>query len=198
MLFDKVGLSGYYLYGSGVIPERFIEIREAIKEMIMKMFFDKEFLEHYLNNRLSSFLAEMELGEQLKKAMSDPGFDALLVKKLQEISATPEGALVNTMAPLFGGIEAMVPVMKPFLSAFGAELITTLVSKFEAKEMISIDGVINEVDNLLKEKLRMITPSMVKELMEEVIREHLGWLVVWGNVFGGGIGLMSVASGYGD
>jgi hypothetical protein len=34
MLFDKVGIAGYYLYGSGVIPNRFIQIREAIKSMM--------------------------------------------------------------------------------------------------------------------------------------------------------------------
>ena len=43
----------------------------------------------------------------------------------------------------------------------------------------------------------MITPAMVKELLEEVIRVHLGWLVVWGNVFGGLIGIISTAVGYG-
>ena len=66
------------------------------------------------------------------------------------------------------------------------------------KEMISIDSIIREVDALLTEKLRMITPEMVRELMEEVIKEHLGWRVVWGNGFGGIIGIISVSSGYGD
>jgi len=31
----------------------------------------------------------------------------------------------------------------------------------------------------------------------QVIREHLGWLVVWGNVFGAVIGLVSALFGYG-
>ena len=35
-----------------------------------------------------------------------------------------------------------------------------------------------------------------KALMEEVIRKHLGWLIVWGNVFGGFIGLVSLLVGY--
>ena len=38
--------------------------------------------------------------------------------------------------------------------------------------------------------------SQVKILMEEVIRKHLGWLVVWGNVFGGMIGMVAKAWGY--
>jgi hypothetical protein len=30
---------------------------------------------------------------------------------------------------------------------------------------------------------------MVKEIIQTMIRQHLGWLVVWGGVFGGLIGL---------
>jgi uncharacterized membrane protein YheB (UPF0754 family) len=29
---------------------------------------------------------------------------------------------------------------------------------------------------------------MVKEMVQHIIRQHLGWLVVWGGVFGGLIG----------
>jgi uncharacterized membrane protein YheB (UPF0754 family) len=32
---------------------------------------------------------------------------------------------------------------------------------------------------------------MVKELVQNLIKEHLGWLVVWGGVFGGLIGVVS-------
>ena len=41
-----------------------------------------------------------------------------------------------------------------------------------------------------------IPSAQVKEMMEEVIREHLGWLIVWGNVFGALIGLAARALGY--
>lgn len=34
--------------------------------------------------------------------------------------------------------------------------------------------------------------------MEQVIRTHLGWLIVWGNVFGALIGVISLALGYGQ
>jgi hypothetical protein len=32
--------------------------------------------------------------------------------------------------------------------------------------------------------------------IEAVMRAHLGWLVVWGNIFGGAIGVASELAGY--
>jgi len=32
---------------------------------------------------------------------------------------------------------------------------------------------------------------MVKDIMQRMIKRHLGWLVVWGGVFGGIIGLIA-------
>ena len=49
---------------------------------------------------------------------------------------------------------------------------------------------------LLAVKLEELKPETVKRMMEEVIRRHLGWLIVWGNVFGGVIGLIAKAAGY--
>jgi Na+/H+ antiporter NhaD/arsenite permease-like protein len=40
-------------------------------------------------------------------------------------------------------------------------------------------------------RLEELTPKMVKEIVQDMIKEHLGWLVIWGAVFGGLIGLAS-------
>jgi len=43
-------------------------------------------------------------------------------------------------------------------------------------------------------RLAELTPEKVKLIVEDMMRKHLGWLVVWGGVFGGVIGLaVSVA-----
>jgi hypothetical protein len=36
--------------------------------------------------------------------------------------------------------------------------------------------------------LEELTPQIVKEMVQQIIREHLGWLVVWGGFFGGMMG----------
>ena len=56
---------------------------------------------------------------------------------------------------------------------------------------VAID--MQQIDRLLAVKLEELKPETVKRMMEEVIRRHLGWLVLWGNVFGGLIGLITAA-----
>ena len=45
-------------------------------------------------------------------------------------------------------------------------------------EGVDIVAVRLEIDALMTEKLQLLTPEIVKRLMEEVIKEHLGWLIV--------------------
>ena len=44
---------------------------------------------------------------------------------------------------------------------------------------------------IIDEKLEELTPTKVKELVEQMIREHLGWLVFWGGAFGFIIGFIT-------
>jgi uncharacterized membrane protein YheB (UPF0754 family) len=90
----------------------------------------------------------------------------------------------------------MAPMLKPMLLAFGEDMTHTLVDKFDPTTMISVDKLRSEIDILMTDKLQQLTPERVKHIMEDVIRKHLGWLVVWGNIFGGLIGIISVAAGY--
>jgi uncharacterized membrane protein YheB (UPF0754 family) len=40
-----------------------------------------------------------------------------------------------------------------------------------------------------------LTPQDIKRVSEDMMRDHLHWLIVWGNVFGGIIGLISAIAG---
>ena len=60
MLFEKVPL----LYGSGVIPLKFEEIKEGIKNLIMNEFFSNNSLENFLKNtsaQITSKVAQLIL-----------------------------------------------------------------------------------------------------------------------------------------
>lgn len=96
MLFDRVP----GLLGSGVIPRRFKEIRQAIKDSVLEMFFDKVFLKRYLSSRSKELLVSLNLGEELRKVLTSPDFDSLFVEKLTLIASKPEGMMLQTMAQM--------------------------------------------------------------------------------------------------
>ena len=179
MLFDRVPL----LYGSGVIPARFRAIREAVKDAIMRYFFDEEYLERFFAERM----AGDDVGEKVQKVLASDEVDAIIDRKLEELAESPQGMMLQLV-----GTQTVKPLVKQFVIGFGSEIAPLLAS--EAGPEVS--AMRQQVDGLLETKLEELTPDRVKEMMEEVIREHLGWLIVWGNVFGGTIGLLSKALGY--
>jgi hypothetical protein len=196
MLFDIVKIGPYMLAGSGVIPRQFKQIRLVVKNTIMKTFFDEEYLGRYLRERSKSLLDSVDLPAKIEAMLSKPGMDATLTTKLTEMAARPEGMMLNTMAGMFGGVPGMVPVIKPMLLSFGKEMSIIMTENFDPLEYVSVGRVRDEINSLMEEKLQVLTPSMVKALMEEVIRSHLGWLIVWGNVFGAFIGVTCKIFGY--
>ena len=197
MLFDVVHIGPFMLVGSGVIPRQFKAIRLTVKNTIMKTFFDEEYMGRYLRERSKSLLSSIDLASKLESLLSKPDMDATLAEKFAEMATKPEGMMLNSIAQMFGGTAQLVPVVKPMLISFGREMATMMTEKFDPLEYVSVERVRQEIDSLMEEKLQMLTPEIVKELMEEVIRSHLGWLIVWGNVFGGFIGILSKAVGYG-
>ena len=48
---------------------------------------------------------------------------------------------------------------------------------------------LTQVEQIIDQRLNQLTPGQVKDIIQEMIREHLGWLVVWGGAVGGFIGL---------
>eukprot|EP00392_Amoebophrya_sp_AT5.2_P005010 g5019.t1 len=78
-------------------------------------------------------------------------------------------------------------MLRPTLTALAKDLTTG----FDITQFVSVDRIKTEIDLLMTEKLQLLTPELVKTLLENMIRKHLGWLVLWGNVFGGLIGIFS-------
>merc|ERR1719316_1990307 len=114
-----------------------------------------------------------------------PDFDSKMAAKLEEIAATPQGMLLAMVKPPLVSIATEI-----------AKELTTIEQEGDTDsvvELIPVDVVRSEIDALMTERLATLTPEVVKELLENVIRDHLGWLVVWGNVFGSVIGIIALA-----
>ena len=96
MLFEKVPL----LYGSGVIPLKFEEIKEGIKSLIMNEFFSKNSLENFLKNENS--LTDNDLSEKLD-------YDLIFDKLVEAIEESSMGSMLNVL----GGKKSLLPLKIP-------------------------------------------------------------------------------------
>lgn len=182
MLFEKVP----FLYGSGIITNRFEDFKFAIKEMIMNQFFTKENFEKFMSSNKSSLIKIEE--DALFGAID---FDQVFEKLKQAILDSPFGGMLG----MFGGPAALDPLKPQFEGKF-KEIISDLIKdeKFInslAQKSESDSGLLASIASMVDGRLNELTPQMVKEIIQNMIREHLGWLVVWGGVFGAIIGLLT-------
>lgn len=182
MLFEKVP----FLYGSGVIPQRFEAFKIAIKNLMMNQFFTKEQLESFFANEDK----KINLAPIIEETDFSPAFDAL-TKTVMESSFAG-------MLGMFGGESALNSLREPFSNKMKLAVINITKSESFNKTLQSHmqnsslnDDMLASIENVIDSRLNELTPLMVKEIIQTLIKEHLSWLVVWGGVFGGLIGLVS-------
>ena len=185
MLFERVP----GLYGSGVIPLHFEDFKTGINELIMNQFFNRENVEKFFaNSSGSKILPDFEA--VFKKVNLNPAFDSLL--------EVIENSSFGPMLSMVGGVQALEPLREPFKEKL--QVTVQKISKTEPfkealreqlADLSASDNILQKVEGIVSKRLDELTPNMVKEIVERMIQEHLGWLVVWGGVFGGLIGLIT-------
>ncbi len=182
MLFEKVP----FLYGSGVIVNRFEAFKSSIKKLIMQEFFTKENLNKFFNSEEK----KLNLEPIIQEADFTPAFDAL--------SKTVMESSFGGMLGMFGGEKALHSLKDPFVSKLKSAVISivnsqafnvTLSQHLQSSSLS--DDMLSSIEKVIDARLDELTPQMVKIIVQKIIREHLDWLVVWGGVFGGVIGLLS-------
>ncbi len=182
MLFEKVP----FLYGSGVIVNRFEAFKASIHSMIMRQFFSKKQIDDFF----SSEEKKIELAPLIEQTDFTPAYEALK----ETVMESPFGNMLG----MFGGEQALEGLKAPFseklkksvIDISKSETFNTQLQSMLSQSSLSSD-VQKRIEQLIEQRLEELTPIMVKDLMQELIREHLGWLVVWGGVFGGVIGVFS-------
>jgi uncharacterized membrane protein YheB (UPF0754 family) len=180
MLFEKVP----YLYGSGIILDRFESIREALKKLIMEQFFTPEKIENFVQSQERT----IDLSPIIEKTDFTPAYEALL----KSVMESPMGGMIG----MFGGESLIAKLKEPFLEKIK-------VSTIEISQSESFMNALNthlhqggahlseSIEGIVESRLAELTPVMIKEMLFGLMKEHLGWLVVWGGVFGGAIGIVS-------
>ena len=183
MLFDRVPL----LYGSGVIPNRFEDIRETIKKLIMTHFFEEEYLRRFFEEAGAELFPGANLKVHVDELLQSDEADRVIEQQIEKLKEGAFGVMIR-----MAGTNLVKLLVKDFLGGLNEELMPRVQESIAGR--FDPAAVRLQVDALLERKLQELTPETVKEMMERVMREHLGWLIVWGNVFGGAIGLASRAA----
>ena len=112
MLFEKIP----FLYGSGVIPNRFDEFKCAIKDLMMKQFFTQENVEQFIE-------AEEEQGNHIFNI--DPLLNAINYDHVYEglVTSIMESSF-GSMLQMMGGEQALIPLKEPFTEKMKTTFLT--------------------------------------------------------------------------
>lgn len=175
MLFEKVP----FVYGSGIIPKNFLIFKQAIKDLVIKEFFSRNNVEVF-----TSKISEEAIISISKNINYNNIFEGL--------TESIESSQLGGMLSMVGGKKALEPLRKPII----IKLETLFKSIIENEKRSNfgdeiVDNVYVRIEKLIDDRLNELSPQDVKEIIQNLIDKHLGWLVIWGGVFGGFIGIIS-------
>jgi len=173
MLFERVP----GLYGSGVIPTRFEEFKAGIKHLIVQEFFSREHIERF-------FAMQSATTADAVNARID--YDRVFEHLTDAIAESPMGGMLNMM----GGRKALAPLKEPIVAKLQGIVAELANGEAGAGGDDLTSALVRQVEQIIDKRLAELTPQKVKQIVEDMIRRHLGWLVVWGGVFGGLIGFL--------
>ena len=184
MLFERVP----FVYGSGIIPNRFEDFKHSIKKLILEQFFSQDNIDDFLSRKMAASSIDMQgIAESID-------YDRLFDSFVDTIMDSDFGSMINTF---LGGREGLMPLRESFAEKLYAALQKMLDDeqvRSKVQQSISAgmrEQLHQEIEPLIDTRLEALTPRMVKEIIQHMIRTHLGWLVVWGGVFGALFGLLA-------
>ena len=180
MLFEKVPL----LYGSGVILDKFEDIKLGIKNLILQ--------ELFTETQINNFLLDNKVSTS-ETIINKINFDKVFIGLVEAI----EGSQLGGMLAMVGGRKALDPLKEPFnkkLKIIIEDFVTENTSNDNSSDTTA--SLLSKIENILDARLADLSPEDIKIIIQKMIREHLGWLVVWGGIFGGFLGLVLSPIGF--
>ncbi|MCL2706028.1 MAG: hypothetical protein FWE72_07460 [Spirochaetaceae bacterium] len=181
MLFNKIP----FFYGSGVVPIHFEDFKNGIKNLIMEQFFSEKNIDNFAKSS-SGLIKNLFTKDNINNLID---YDFLFEKFIEAIFSTTWGNVIKKI----GGAK-LIQSFKGQFKITIEKVVMEIAASDKFNEVIET-GILNQkqylkdkLEEMIDVRLAELTPLMVKEIIQNMIKKHLGWLVVWGGIFGGIIG----------
>ena len=170
----------HFLYGSGVIENKIFHSLRSLFIIWLWISFlrKKEALNRFFETEVNSAKNSIDFEKILTKTDFSPAYESLKESVMQ--------SSFGGMLSMFGGEAALEPLRDHLHKNFKKSIISITSSEaFQnvLNEAIKSPDFSNDVYMKIKfdckHKTRRINIKMVKDIIQEMIEEHLGWLVIW-------------------
>lgn len=184
MLFRSVP----FLIGTGVIAKQYKEIREGIHTIVVETLFDPVALKEHFSGRKKYIQEMLHLEHHFGSLLNSEAANRIIERKINLALARPEGFILNMM-----GIDQteVRPIIKRHVQGFLTDMSPLILDKMAVPGLTDGAGMQAEMERILEERVEELSSTKVKQLIAIMIRKHLSWLIVWGNIFGALIGLVA-------
>ena len=172
MLFEKIP----FFYGSGVIPNRFNEFKIGIKNLILNEFFNEENINNFFKNNTN--INSIEL-------LDSSGEEKIFNKLVEAIEESSLGSMLS----MIGGKKALIPLKEPMIKKVKEVLYDLYTNSLDKNDYLNKE-IKSKVEEIIENRLSELTPENVKVIVQNMIKKHLSWLVIWGSIIGGLIGFL--------
>ena len=155
MLFEKVPL----LYGSGVILDKFEDIKLGIKNLILQ--------ELFTETQINNFLLDGKVSTS-ETIINKIDFDKVFLGLVEAI----EGSQLGGMLAMVGGRKALDPLKEPFnkkLKIIIEDFVTENTSNANSSETTA--SLLLKIENILDARLADLSPEDIKIIIQKMIKE---------------------------
>ena len=164
--------------------DKFEDIKLGIKNLILQ--------ELFTETQINNFLLDNKVSTS-ETIINKINFDRVFIGLVEAI----EGSQLGGMLAMVGGRKALDPLKEPFtkkLKIIIEDFVTENTSNDNGSDTTA--SLLSKIESILDARLADLSPEDIKIIIQKMIKEHLGWLVVWGGFFGGFLGLIISPVGF--
>ncbi|XP_064394866.1 uncharacterized protein LOC135342101 isoform X2 [Halichondria panicea] len=177
-----------YVIGTGIIAKGYKEIRQTIVNVVVNTLFDPIGIRQYFSSKKKGMRPMLHLETHFASLLDSEVANRIVEMKIDAALKRPEGFILSMMGV---DLSELKKTLSRHIRSFITEISPTIVDKMEVSGLQDGVGLQAEVEKILEERVSELSSVKVNQLIAVMIRKHLSWLIVWGNVLGALVGLVA-------